>query len=111
MYSLLQGQPLTGLFWYDPEIATNEAPFFQHIHYQAWIDTGPGSDQDYYVYADTSQYPDVNPLGFLDAASAQAGTRTLSAVFSAGCLVAFALAARATHHRFLRSSSEFGALL
>ena len=33
-----EGQPLTGLFWYDPTTAIHAAPLFQHIHYQAWID-------------------------------------------------------------------------
>ena len=58
------GQPLTGLFWYDPAVATKAPPFFQHIHYQAWISREPDWNQDYYVFLDTSQFYDVKPLGF-----------------------------------------------
>ena len=91
------GQPLTGLFWYDPATAIHGAPLFQHIHYQAWIDRGEHVSTDYEAYMETSQFPDERPLGFLNADRAPAGTTLGTALPLLALVVANRARSRALH--------------
>jgi len=85
---VVAGQPLTGVFWYDPATAVKPAPLFQHIHYQAWIDRGPHISSEYVVEMQTSQSPDEisGPISFFrpSSSSATSGSKLLTSSGSGG---------------------------